>query len=164
MEREYIFSGQRPDEKVLEVVKSHPLVLFYPGLKSFFFLMLGGGVLIFHPERLPVSIIALICFSIALAIISQALYCFTQNIAILTDQRIICVKQQGFLKRNISELEIVNIQDISSSTNGLIRTIFKYGNLTIRSAGANRGAEIVVHDIPDPYDVQKSIAFIKQSK
>jgi hypothetical protein len=36
--------------------------------------------------------------------------------------------------------------------------MLKFGDLVIRTAGASKGEELVVHNIANPYEVQQAIA------
>lgn len=92
---------------------------------------------------------------------SRSFYNFFQSVFIVTDQRLIYVNQLGFLTRKITETEIDKIQDVSSHIFGLMKMIFHFGNLIVRTAGASKGEEIVVKNIPDPYEVQKQIHPVK---
>lgn len=57
------------------------------------------------------------------------------DIWIVTNQRIIDVRQQGFFSRSSSELRLNNIQDISSEIRGFLPTMLKYGNVIVETAG-----------------------------
>lgn len=98
---------------------------------------------------------------ISFAIFFRAFYDYNQSMFVITNQRIINVGQKGFWKRKITETDLDKIQDVASETSGIWRTMFKYGNLIIRTAGASSGTEIVVENIANPYEVQQEIAKIK---
>lgn len=160
-DKEFTFNGQREHEKVLEVVKNHPFVLFWPGLKAIFFLILGIATVLYISSQIT-GFVLVICALIAIGIFSRHYYDYSQSMFLITNQRIINVFQDGFWKRKIIETEISKIQDASSKTSGVFRVVLKFGDLIIRTAGTSEGGEIIVRNIPNPYSVQQRIANIKQ--
>lgn len=49
MSKEFSFHGQRAGEEVTSVVKNHPIILFFPGLKTIIVLLLGISAMLFGP-------------------------------------------------------------------------------------------------------------------
>lgn len=161
MEHEYTFNGQRPNEKVLDMVKNHVFVLFWPGLKAIFFIAIGAAAFIFWSNQFS-GIILIIFLLVAFGIFSRSYYTYSQSVFLVTNQRVLNVEQKGFWKRKITETEIDKIQDVSSSVSGLFKIMLKFGNLVIRTAGASEGTEIRVKNISSPYEVQQEIAKLLQ--
>ncbi len=157
-QHEFSFNGQRQGEEVKEVVKNHPFVLMIPGLETVLAITIGAAVMIFFSQYQISGVILMVGLIVGIAIFSRAYFNFSQSVLLITNQRVINVHQDGFLKRKITETELSNIQDISSSTSGLFRMMLKYGDLIIRTAGATAGTEIMVQNIPNPYEVQQKIA------
>ena len=160
MSKEFSFHGQRAGEKVTSVIKNHPIILFLPGLKTILVLLLGISAMLFWSSSYS-GLFLLICTVISFAIFFRAFYDYTQSMLVITNQRVINVGQNGFWKRKITETDFEKIQDVASETSGIWRTMFKYGNLIIRTAGASQGTEIVVENIANPYEVQQEIAKIR---
>lgn len=157
MEHEFSFNGQRSEEKVLEVVKNHPLVLFFPGLKLIL-MIFASIVLVFLWKSQYSGMLSLIFFVLGLGAFSRAYYNYSQSAFIVTSQRILNVEQVGFWKRKITETEINRIQSVSSDLSGMFKVIFKYGSLMVKTAGTSQETDIVVKDVPNPYEVQQKIA------
>ena len=65
MSKEFTFNGQRPDETVEEIVKNHPFVLFWPGVKTIIVLLVPTATLIFFGASLLFTITTLVCVPIA---------------------------------------------------------------------------------------------------
>jgi len=103
----------------------------------------------------------LVCVLVAFGIFFRAFYDYNQSVFVLTNQRVINVGQDGFWKRKITETDLEKIQDVASETSGIWRTMFKFGDLVIRTAGAGQGSEIIVKNIANPYEVQQEIVKIK---
>jgi uncharacterized membrane protein YdbT with pleckstrin-like domain len=160
-EEELSFNGQRKGEKIEEVIKNHPFVLLWPGIKMIFFFLLGTATMIYFPSQYA-GMVLVICVLIGLGIFMRRFYDYSQSVFLITNQRLINVFQDGFLKRKITETDLNKVQDASSSTSGLFKTMLKFGDLTLRTAGASKGEEIIVKNIPHPYEVQQRIANIKK--
>lgn len=160
MEKSFSFSGQRQSEKVIEVIKNHPFILLFPGLKSVLFLVAGIAVYLFWPSQYS-GMILFVAILVALGIFFRTYFDYSQSVFVITNQRIISVDQDGFWKRKITETEIDKIQDASSETSGVLRTMFKFGDLVIRTAGVSQGSEIRVKNIANPYQIQQRIVSIK---
>jgi len=156
MDTEYSFNGQREGEKVVLMVKNHPFVLFSPGLKCVVCIALGLGAILYLDSKYAGLLLVLLIL-IGLALAANSFYNFFQSVFLVTNERLIYVNQRGFWHRKIIETEIGKVQDVASETQGLFKIILHFGNLIIRTAGASKGEEIVVKNIPNPYEVQKRI-------
>lgn len=141
----------------MEVVPSHPYVLYSPGFKTILVLSLATAIFLFFPI---VWWIGLILVIIILIYFFNAFYSYRETLLILTNMRVFSIDQNGFFKRRITEAILSNIVDMSSNTQGLTKTMLKYGDLIIRTAGAREGGDIVVESIANPYAVQQKIASV----
>ena len=160
MDKVFSFSGQRQGERVIDAVKNHPFILFPSGLKSIIVLVAGISVYLFWPSQYS-GLLILIAALIAFGIFFRVYFDYSQSVFVITNQRVINVGQNGFWKRKITETEIDKIQDVASETSGIFRTMFKFGDLIIRTAGVSDGSEIRAKNIANPYQVQQKIAGIK---
>lgn len=57
------------------------------------------------------------------------------DVWIITDHRIIDVRQNGFFSRSVSEMRLGRIQDVSSEIHGFWPTMLHYGNVIVQTAG-----------------------------
>jgi len=161
MQEDYSFEGQRPGEEVREVVHSHPYVIYAPGLHSVLGLSVAAGVFLFFPV---VWYVALALVLISILYFMNAFYSYKETTSIITSERIFSVQQSGFFKRQIAETDLNKIVDVTSETHGFAKTMLKYGDLIVRTAGAREGGDIILKDIPHPYNVQQKIANIGRYK
>ncbi len=156
--KEFTFDGQRADESVEEVVRNHPYILLMPGLKSVFVLGIPVAVLIFIGATTVFTITFFLALLIVFAIFGKAYYEFAASVFIITNQRVMYLDQKGYFGRRIMETNLDKIQDVTSDTSGMVRTSLDFGDIIIRTAGASIGSEIVVKNIPHPYQVQQAIS------
>lgn len=78
------------------------------------------------------------------------------DIWLVTNQRIVSVEQAGLFARTISEQKLYRIQDVSANVQGIIPTLFDYGNVTIQTAGKNEF--FIFKEVPRPHQVARNIA------
>lgn len=74
---------------------------------------------------------------------------------IVTNDRIMNIEQNGLFGRTISELDLTKIQDVTSEINGIIPTIFNYGDVHIQTAAEEK--RFVFEQVPNPHEVRKTI-------
>jgi hypothetical protein len=76
------------------------------------------------------------------------------------------VSQKGLLAREISELNLRQVQNVSTQMDGVLRSYFNYGTLIVETAGEGTAAEhgrqglqgyFSVTDIPDPNRIARAI-------
>lgn len=95
----------------------------------------------------------------------KALTDFYLDTWIVTDHRILEIHQLGLFKRDISELRLSKIQDVTVKVEGLLPTFFNYGTVIIQTAGVI--PEFKFEQIPYPQQAKDRILqlydqFIKQ--
>ncbi|PIS08009.1 hypothetical protein COT78_00465 [Candidatus Berkelbacteria bacterium CG10_big_fil_rev_8_21_14_0_10_43_13] len=161
MQTEHTFNGQRSGEKVLEVVASHPYVLYPSALRSAVVVALAIGLIMFFPSW---TIFASVVIVVALIYLFRSIYCFKESVLIITDQRLFVVAQKGFFRRKITEIDLYKILDMTSETQGFAKTLLKYGDLLVRTAGAREDSALTITNIPDPYSVEQRIANLEGMK
>lgn len=132
------------DEKKLCEVGKHPfgIIVFYiqavigvfGGLGMSFFLL---PTVIEDTDRAfnLAFFFALIVIIMAIAIVFAATYIYRQSRLIVTDRNITQILQRGLFNRQVSQLNLVNVEDVTSISKGLFSTIFGYGIINIETAG-----------------------------
>jgi hypothetical protein len=81
---------------------------------------------------------------------------------IVTDERIINIDQKGFFNRDISELKLTKIQDVTSEISGVIPTLLNYGNIYVQTAGEVE--RFVFRQIPNPNEVKNMIVQLQEKE
>jgi uncharacterized membrane protein YdbT with pleckstrin-like domain len=151
----FTFRGQRPDEKVFNVVRRHPVVFFWPLLQATLALAIGIIILIYLGFGNIFYIVGGLAILFIFAVISKIWFVYSNSFCLITDQRVINVDQLGFFNRQITETEFSKIQDVTNSTNGMIGTALNVGKVEIQTAGKEN--KLTIRHIPDPYQVQQEI-------
>ena len=74
---------------------------------------------------------------------------------VITNDRLLNIEQQGTFARTISELDLYKIQDSTSEVQGILPSLFGYGNIHIQTAGETQRFEL--KQIPNPHEMRKII-------
>jgi uncharacterized membrane protein YdbT with pleckstrin-like domain len=83
------------------------------------------------------------------------------DVYILTDKRIVDIRQNGFFKREIAELNLHQVQDVNAEVNGIFPTILHYGNVLIQTAAEKNN--FLFGCVPHPYGISKKIIDLHES-
>jgi len=77
------------------------------------------------------------------------------DVWIVTNQKILDIEQVGLFSREVSILHLERIQDITTEVNGIVKTLVKFGDLHVQTAGQQR--EFIIHDVPNPDVIAKRV-------
>ena len=165
-----------PDETVLRVVHKHwflmaramisllllaALPLAIPFIPTSIFAPIGGMSANPIGTALgPFNVPALIHFAVAiyyLIIIAFLFFAWMDyylDLWIITNKRIIDIDQRGFFSREIAEIPLDRVQDVTLDVIGIIQTILRFGTIRIQTAGEQ---PFMIDDIPDLQGVKDLI-------
>ena len=163
------FEGQETDEEVHLLLRRHPLHLL---LQLFLIAILSLTPLVVEVlvrnflgtygfTNLYWFLVSL-WFMGAWILAFQIITLYSLSTVIITTKRIIESTQHGFFNREISELRTDRIQDVTAHTNGLIETIFKFGDITIQTAASEK--KFVFQHIPHPERVKDKVMRLAPNK
>jgi uncharacterized membrane protein YdbT with pleckstrin-like domain len=112
----------------------------------------GSDLINFAPIILIVAMI--ISLLVLIASIVNA-YLYNLNKLILTTEKIAQINYATIIDRKVIQLSIDRLQDITVSQVGIFPRIFKYGTLTIDTAGEQE--DCIFTYAPDPYELSRAI-------
>lgn len=84
-----------------------------------------------------------------------ALLDFYFDVHIVTDTRIVDIDQNRLFHRQINELSLEDVEDVSVILKGFLGTIFSYGSVEIQTAGSK--PNFIFDDVPNPREVSQLI-------
>lgn len=127
------FEGQRGDEQLLFVFRRHII-----SMRKGFYLLLIPFVLSAIPPLIWQSSLELFLLPIGGLLLGLILFSYHFilwyfTLYIVTDQRIRQVTQKGFFGKDVIELRLSKIQNISYNIPGFSGEIFKYGTIVIQT-------------------------------
>ena len=77
------------------------------------------------------------------------------NAWVLTNQRIITIKQRRFFFRQVSSLLVSRVQDVTINIDGILPSLLNIGDIKVQSAGAE--IEFTMRGIPRPEQMRDLI-------
>ncbi len=145
------------DEEIHYVIKKHPFGLFaiYIGVIGVLLLAviviglaLSGGDFNLNSfsEELQLGVIAVLgLIGIILVIVTHI---YIENKFIITNKHIVQVLQMALFSRKISQLSLLNVEDVTAEKIGFFATIFNFGTLKVETAGEQKN--FIYSYCPDP--------------
>lgn len=169
----YRLPNQIPDEKIVKVLRRDFFILFK---KSLLFVVLSimpifffGIMLYSYPNLLQgdISYPIIIVGASAYYLFVWLFFFFSfidyyLDIWIITNERIIDIRQEGFFSRTIAEQRLSKVQDVMSTSKGFSPTVLKYGDVNIQTAGAEQ--RLLLSEVPNPDGVRSIISKLVEEK
>ncbi len=145
------FETQEPEEKVILLVRQHPL--------NYLSKIITVGILVLLPPFLDailmsyISIQQVLVFNILwygglsfYALINILLWTF--NCGIVTNLRIIDVDYSSIFNKEISMSSLREITDVTGHSTGFVQSMFGYGDVFVQTAGIKQNIEFM--KVPEP--------------
>ncbi|QQG44892.1 MAG: PH domain-containing protein [Candidatus Sungiibacteriota bacterium] len=152
------------DEKVVLVIHKHWFIIARQVLVIIILIMLAPVALTFLPLITggldPTLVETSTNFFLSIYVMVLLLLLFLLwmdhylDMWIITTERIVDVEQRGLFSREISEIPLSSVQDITIEIRGLIETFLKFGKLRIQTAGER---EFTIKDAPALYEAKDII-------
>ena len=162
---EELFPGQYPDEKCYLFVRKHWIVFISSVLILFLMLALPFVAILllkiyYHTifQGSVINILVVLGSIYILIIFGLFLVGFIDyylDVEIITDRRLIDIKQINLFSRTVDELELLHIQDISVHQKGFWATFLNFGTVNIQTAGTTRN--FILRYLPNPQNVARQI-------
>jgi len=166
------FPGQHDDEQVILFLRRHWFI-FLRRLIFVIFSIIGLVLIYFFFDLLSSNFLRSDYYNLLLFVESLGTL-FIWNLFfilwidfyldawIVTNERIINISQKGFFNRDISELKLTKIQDVTSEIVGVIPTILGYGNIYVQTAAEVE--RFTFYQIPNPNEVKNTIVQLQEKE
>lgn len=158
MPHQKLFPSQQPDEKIIIVVREHWFRLFVKifvvALLSllpwaFKALLIDSTVFTRSETAMLISAALINVYYLGLLIALFIIFVlYYLNVHIVSEQRVVDIDQVGLLSREVSELNIETIEDVSSHTVGIFGNLLNYGTVYVQTAGGTERFEF--DNVPNP--------------
>jgi len=110
----------------------------------------------YNPLYQPLMILfASIYFLSVLMFFYSYFVTFYLDVWIITNDRLVDVRQTSLFSRTIAEVDLYQIQDATSEVKGFFASIFNYGNIYLQTAGPV--PRFVLYNVPDPNHLREKI-------
>lgn len=170
---EYRLPGKLPGEKIIKIIRKDLFVLL--GKFIMVAVLAGLPVLVgyimlgIYPNLLEGEItyplIILASSGYALFIWLFLFFMFIDyylDVWLITSERIIDIRQEGFFSRTVSELKLFQIQDVTSELKGFFKFVFRYGDVHVQTAGQTQ--RFAFRQIPNPEEVRDIIIKLAEER
>lgn len=160
---------QKNYEKIEYLLRRHPIT-FLPYFLIFLLIMVVPIVVYLlinniYPEILdPMTsriLFPIATLSASIYYLGACLFFYFQfiefylDIWIVTNDRIVDINQKGLFSRTISEMDLYRIQDVTVIVHGFFPSLFKYGNVQVKTASQNVG--IIFKNVPRPNEIREAL-------
>ncbi len=140
------FDGQRPSEEVLFVFRRHIIAM----RKGFYMLLIPFVITALPPliwqTNLWLFLLPIVGLVFGLLLFSYQFMKWYFTIYIVTTERLRQITQHGFFGKDVVELRLSNIQNISYTIPGLSGELFHFGTLVIQTYVG----DLVIHNVEHP--------------
>lgn len=147
------FNGQRDGEELKFVFRRHIIAM----RKGFYLLLVPFALSAIPPliwqDNLPLFILPLIGLGLGLLFFSYHFLMWYYTYYIVTDQRIRQVTQKGFFGKDVVELKLSKIQNISYNIPGFSGELFKFGTIVIQTFVG----DLVIHNVEHPDEIYNKL-------
>ncbi len=127
------FEGQREGEELLFVFRRH-IIAMRKGFYSLLIPMsLGALPFLIWQDNINLLWVFLGGFGLGLLLFSYHFVIWFYTYYIVTDQRIRQITQRGFFGKDVVELHLAKVQNISFNIPGFFGEIFKFGTIVIQT-------------------------------
>ncbi|MCX6779795.1 MAG: PH domain-containing protein [Candidatus Magasanikbacteria bacterium] len=108
------------------------------------------------PQATPIVVLAGSTYYLALALFFYSFFVeFYLDCWILTNDRLVDVRQISLFARTIAEVDLYQIQDVSSEIKGFFPSIFNYGDVYLQTAGPV--PKFILLNVPNPDGLRQQI-------
>jgi len=157
---------KKPYENIIFTLRRHPLT-FVPILFLFLILMIVPVVVYFlidslfqsllqSPTIYPFTILAASVYYLSIYLFFYAYFIdYYLDMWVVTNDRIVDIEQHGLFHRVITELDLFRIQDVTADVLGIFPTLFRYGDVTVKTASST--SNIVFRNIPNPNHIRERL-------
>ncbi len=146
------FPGQHEDETVQLVFHQHPIVMRTTLIWGLLVLLVSSLPLNFVYAGWPWYLL-LAGFIIMILLFIYRWISWYFSIFIITDERLIQIKQKGFFDRRVTDISHNKIQSVNYEVRGFNATLFHYGTLIVQTYVG----DLVLRYIHKPEDVQQKL-------
>ncbi len=140
------FEGQRRDEQLLFVFRRHLISM----RKGFYLLLIPFAITAVPPliwqNNLELFLLPIGGLIVGLLLFSYHFILWYFTVYIVTDQRIRQVTQRGLFGKDVIELRLSKIQNISYNIPGFTGEVFKFGTIVIQTFVG----DLVIHQVEYP--------------
>lgn len=147
------FEGQHEGEQVLFVFRRHIIAM----RKAFYMLLIPFALSSIPPliwqDKIELFLLPIIGLALGLLLFSYYFLMWYFTVYIVTNERIRQVTQKGLFGKDVVELRLAKIQNISYNIPGFFGEIFKFGTIVIQTFVG----DLVIHKVERPSEIYNKL-------
>jgi len=147
------FDGQRADEKLLFIFRRHMIAMRKGLYLMFIFLLLPSIPPLIWSSSIELFLLPLGGLIIGMFIFAYHFILWYFSVYIVTDQRIRQVTQRGLFAKDVIDLRLSKVQNISYNIPGFSGEVFKYGTIVIHTFVG----DLVIHNVEHPVEIYNKL-------
>jgi hypothetical protein len=154
------FTDQLEGEELLFIFRKHPIVMRKGLIIGLLMLVVGVIPSIFRPEYsvlyggLAAGVI------LGLLVFTPYWISWYYSVYIVTDQRLLQIKQKGFWTRSVVDISLNQIQMVNYEVSGMQETMLGFGTIMMQTYVG----DLVIHDVHKPAEIQQKVLGILRDK
>lgn len=154
----------QPGERVIAEIHRHPIGLFgvYGVTAAVLGVFLAIAILTpyyasFLTEQQKVGVIlsSVLAAVITLLFTYISVFIYKANRWVVTSDSVTQISQTGLFNQATSQLSLANLEDVTVDQDGILQTLFNYGNLVVESAGER--SKFVFTYCPNPHEYARQV-------
>ena len=160
--RNNTFPGQHDDEPILMVFRQHPLVmrkaLIYGLLAILVAILPFDFPYVYEHATLNAILVKVVLIVPVLVLLGwfHAWVGWYYSVYIVTDQRIVEIRQRGLFNRRVSEWRLEMVQNVNYHVKGFQAVIFGFGDITVQTFSG----DLVMPTIHKPTQIHSELVKI----
>lgn len=143
------FDGQREGEELLFVFRRHMIAM----RKGFYLLLIPFAISAIPPviwqNNIELFILPIVGLIIGIFLFSYHFIMWYFTVYIVTTERIRQVTQRGFFGKDVVELRLSKIQNISYNIPGFSGEVFKFGTIVIQTVAG----DLIINKVEHPDEI-----------
>lgn len=154
----------KDSEEVLKIVRQYALVYFWKAVFVFILILVDFFFMFWLLNKgWWGSLIFILVLFIAVFLGVRWYIIWHYNVFVITNKRVIDIYQKGIFSRDVSEIMLSKVLDVSYQRKGILQTIFKYGNIYLQVAGNE--IKLVIAKIKNPQETQRILSdYVQESE
>jgi hypothetical protein len=154
------FEDQLDGEEMLLLFRKHPVVMRRELIFASVLLLLGTLPSFVRPEYSYFFGGLGIGFLLAFLVMFYAWIGWHFSVYIVTDKRMIQIKQKGFFHRSLVDISLDQVTMVNYEVKGLQETLLGFGTITVQTYVG----ELVIRDVHKPRKIQKEITSLLRER
>lgn len=154
------FEGQDAEEKILLLLRAHPItnltwislaiLLFFAPAFILRLMPILGFDLTYMPDTYLI-VFLIINYLLVLVVTFEGFLYWYFNATLITNHKVVDIDFEPVLYKGVDLAPLTKIEEVDSTTSGIIGTAFNFGDVAVQTAGAKVAIEL--KNIPKPAKV-----------